>query len=73
MNFHLKVSVPANTTAIVHLPAFDDDVVSEGRQLLSNLNSVKVLGFENRKLKIEIGSGDYHFTVTTRVKRSSKP
>lgn len=54
----LEVEIPANTTANVYLP------VRQG-QLLSatNGNEFKVIGEENGRKKIAIGSGHYKFTI----------
>jgi alpha-L-rhamnosidase len=72
-DFNLNTSIPANTSAIVYLPAYDGGVVTEGSRLLNEVEGIKVLGFENRKFKIQVGSGKYNFVVSTVEKRNSNP
>lgn len=57
--FELKVSIPANTSAKIYLPSKADVSIKE---LITNKN-IKPLKFENDKLIVEIGSGNYHFIV----------
>ncbi len=59
--FDLRVSIPANTTATVYLPAKDIKSVTEDGKDLTNdagINSVKM---EADHAVLEIASGDYHF------------
>ena len=62
-SFELNIKVPGNTKATVCLPAgnssgvYLDDVAVEKQQ------DVKVLGLENGKLAVEVGSGTYRFLV----------
>lgn len=62
-SFHLKVTIPANTTAFVYLPAISSSKIFEGNNLLKNVKSIKFLGFEKGKAKLKIGSGSYSFLV----------
>lgn len=64
--FALDLIVPANTTAVVHLPATDASQVSEGSRSISNRTDAAVLGIEKNKLKIGVGSGVYHFFVASK-------
>lgn len=57
--FHLKVTVPANASAVVVLPVRDQALVTEGGQPLATLNAVQSL--EPEGLAVRIGSGDYDF------------
>lgn len=55
-NFELSVSIPANTTAIVYLPAADGaPVYVDGKPVKTRMI--------NGKAAYDIGSGDYHFRV----------
>ncbi len=72
-DFTLNVSLPVNTSAIIYLPAYDGATVTEGSRLLHEVADAKVLGFENRKFKIQVGSGNYKFVVSTVEKRNSNP
>jgi alpha-L-rhamnosidase len=61
--FTLKVSIPANTTATVYVPATSLNSVGEGRL---NWPAIKASGvssfrFENSRAVLEVGSGDYTF------------
>jgi alpha-L-rhamnosidase len=59
--FNWKVSIPANTTAILYIPASD---IKE----IQSLEGVKFLRVENKKVMVEAGSGDYEFNVTYNMK-----
>ena len=61
--FDWTVSIPANSKAIIYLPAGNiNDVRCDGKSL-SVLSGAKELSAENGKAKVEIGSGDYHFEI----------
>lgn len=62
-SYTLKVDIPANSEAIVYLPAADVKKITEYGLPLSEVSSVSILGEENGKLKIKIGSGNYLFVV----------
>lgn len=62
-SFHLKATIPANTTAFVYLPASSSLKITEGNNLLKNVKGIKFLGFEKGKAKLKIGSGSYSFVV----------
>ncbi|HEX8461632.1 MAG TPA: family 78 glycoside hydrolase catalytic domain [Segetibacter sp.] len=59
--FVLKVSIPANTTATVYVPAAKVEDVTESGKLLSAAKGIKLISFEDGQVKIEVGSGDYTF------------
>lgn len=61
-NFSLHVTIPANTRAIVYLPAKKKDNVKESGKPASLSAGIKFTGCESDKCSFEIGSGDYHFT-----------
>lgn len=58
----LEVTVPANTTATVYLPATDESQVKEGGGQLANAN-LAIKAKENGYIMVDIGSGNYHFTI----------
>lgn len=62
-SFQLKVEIPANTTAIVYLPATASSKIFEGNSLIEKNNEIKLIEFENGKAKLKIGSGSYFFEV----------
>ena len=57
----LKVSIPANTTALVCLPVADPTQVKEGNIEAGMSQGVSYLGLENYKVNYEIASGQYRF------------
>jgi alpha-L-rhamnosidase len=64
-HFHWEISIPANTSATVYIPAKDVGQISEGAHksvLLSE--GLKFTGMENDHYAVfEVGSGDYSFLV----------
>jgi alpha-L-rhamnosidase len=62
--FRLALSVPANATATVHLPAAGGRSLREGRQALT-AKTAGVLALQRTadEAIVEVGSGDYVFTV----------
>jgi alpha-L-rhamnosidase len=62
-NFQLTLSVPANTTAFVYLPTTEAIRVREGNILLDQSRDISVVGVNNGKLKLKIGSGTYNFSI----------
>ena len=59
--FTLKLTVPANTTATVYLPAKDAASVTESGKILAKIAGVKSVQMEVGCAVLEVGSGDYHF------------
>jgi alpha-L-rhamnosidase len=59
--FHLNVTVPANTTAKVFIPARNVQSVTEGGQALAKAEAVKLLGHDGATVTVEVGSGEYAF------------
>ena len=58
------VKIPVNTKAIIYLPTAHPDLVTEGNRPINNANGMYILGTVHGKLKIEVGSGSYHFFVS---------
>jgi len=60
----LNVTIPANTNAIILLPAENPDMIKEGGQTLNSnrSNGIHKVVREKRMTKIEVGSGIYNFT-----------
>lgn len=56
------VSVPPNSTAVVHFPANSFNI-REGDTALKTGNGINDLGRDENSIIWEIGSGDYHFTM----------
>ncbi len=61
--FDLKVNIPVNTTAKIFLPAQENASVSEDGISIAQRKDMKLLGYENGKLIVSVGSGIYHFVV----------
>lgn len=61
--FHWNISVPANTKAKVYLPATDASGIKEGGKNITGVDGVKVLGLEKGRVVLEVGSGNYGFSV----------
>jgi alpha-L-rhamnosidase len=59
--FELEVSIPANTTATVYLPAKDRESVQENGQSLSKSKLVKFERVEGDRVILTVESGSYHF------------
>jgi alpha-L-rhamnosidase len=59
----LNVTIPANTTATVLLPAKSAEAVTEGHQPLAQAAGVKFLRMENGRAVLEVGSGEYQFAA----------
>lgn len=57
----LDVTVPANTTATVRIPARDASAVTEGGKPAARAEGVKFLRQEDGKALFEVGSGTYRF------------
>ncbi|MEI7728056.1 MAG: family 78 glycoside hydrolase catalytic domain [Verrucomicrobiota bacterium] len=61
--FELRVTIPVNTTATVHIPAASAADVTESRQPLDKAEGVQVRGQEGNVVLLEIGSGTYNFVA----------
>jgi len=60
----LRVEIPANTTAIVHVPSQSGTPVTEGGVAAESAPGVVHLGRENGAALYEVGAGRYVFTST---------
>jgi alpha-L-rhamnosidase len=63
--FSLKVSIPANTTATVYVPAPDPSQVTESGQPAAQSEGVKFLRAEAGCAVFEVRSGKYQFAAPT--------
>ncbi len=64
--FELRVSIPANTTATVYLPAKDIKFVTESGRPVEHAKGIRILGQENNQIVFQIGSGNYLFVSRTK-------
>jgi alpha-L-rhamnosidase len=60
-SLRLDVTIPANTTATVHIPARDAASVLEGKKPASQAQAVRFVGMRDGNAIFEIGSGIFHF------------
>ena len=59
--FELEVTIPANTTATVYLPARDAASVTESGKELAQAQGVKFLRTEGDRVVLAVESGSYRF------------
>lgn len=62
--FTLRVTIPANTTATVHVPASKAEDVTEGGMAAGDARGVTFLRLEDGAALYAVGSGDYTFRST---------
>jgi len=60
-HFGLNVTLPANTTATVYLPAENLSSITEGGQPLARVKGVKLFRQEDDRVVLQVGSGQYAF------------
>jgi alpha-L-rhamnosidase len=60
----MEVTIPANTTAAVYVPAKDASGITESGKPASKAEGVKFLRLENGAAVYEVGSGNYRFQST---------
>jgi len=63
-NIILKVLIPANTTAFVYLPIYDELLVKEGPVNANSSPGVHYKGKENKSIVYGIDSGQYKFVFS---------
>jgi alpha-L-rhamnosidase len=61
--FMLDVEIPANTTAVVYVPATAAASIMENNRALSDAKELSVMEKEGNYIPIQVGSGQYHFTT----------
>jgi alpha-L-rhamnosidase len=62
-NLLFHVSIPANTRAVIYVPASSEKAVTESGKRIAKIKEIKLLGEEEGYVVCEAGSGDYRFTV----------
>jgi alpha-L-rhamnosidase len=60
--FYLNIKVPANTTALIYVPAKDEKSVMSGNTAALKSEDVNFTEMEDGKAVFRIGSGNYRFT-----------
>ena len=59
----MSVTVPANTSARVYIPASSENKVTENGIALSSSEGIKILGNKDGYVELEVGSGNYSFVI----------
>ena len=59
--FEWNISIPANTSATVYIPAKSLNDVLESGNNLANAEGVTDVKFDNGKVVLQVASGDYQF------------
>ncbi|MGE4587942.1 MAG: glycoside hydrolase family 78 protein [Mangrovibacterium sp.] len=59
--FEWELVIPANTQARVYLPAIELKHITENGELLKQVKGIRLIGFENSRAILEVGSGQYLF------------
>jgi alpha-L-rhamnosidase len=59
--FRWKITIPANTTATVYMPAASAESVTESAKPVAQARGVKLLKAENGRAVFSVGSGNYSF------------
>ncbi|MBL7737976.1 MAG: family 78 glycoside hydrolase catalytic domain [Chitinophagaceae bacterium] len=60
--FEWKISIPANTSATVHIPATGAEEITENGLPLSSIKEIRVIKEEEGTVVLEVPSGNYSFT-----------
>jgi alpha-L-rhamnosidase len=60
----LSLNIPVNTTATVHLPTKDISSVTEGETSVADIPDITSVGGPKESVRLQIGSGEYHFRVS---------
>lgn len=61
--FELLVSIPVNTTATVYVPATENQQLTESNKAVKGNADIKLIGYEQGRAVLQIGSGNYTFKV----------
>ncbi len=59
--FSMDVVIPANTTAVIYIPASTTESITESGKQLSELKEITINGKEGNYMVLQVGSGTYHF------------
>ncbi|MFP4365896.1 MAG: family 78 glycoside hydrolase catalytic domain [Bacteroidales bacterium] len=60
---YFQIVVPVNTTARVVLPAKNPDALTDKGNPVTESDYLKIMGYEDGYVNLELGSGSYRFTV----------
>jgi len=59
--FEWKISIPANTSALVYIPANSEKQVTESGKSINKISGIQFLRMEGSNAVFEVGSGHYDF------------
>jgi alpha-L-rhamnosidase len=59
--FHWKVTIPANTTATVYVPAASAETLTENGKPIAQARGVKLVKMESGRAVLAVGAGNYSF------------
>lgn len=62
-SFEMKLSIPANSTATVYLPATSVDSLTESGQSIEKATGVSLLRMEAKRAVLRVDSGEYAFSA----------
>jgi alpha-L-rhamnosidase len=62
-SFNWHITIPANTRALVYVPAASEQQVKEGNAAISGKDEVKFVKMEGGYAVFEAGSGEYDFSA----------
>lgn len=61
--FTLEVEIPANTSAVVYVPASLNTTITEGGKPLAEVPEIQISGVEKGYVVLRVGSGKYRFVA----------
>ena len=67
--FMMVTEIPANTNAVIYIPASIADSITESGKKLSELNDITITGKEGNYIVLKVGSGTYHFSSSLSIDR----
>lgn len=62
--FEWHIIIPANTKAQVYIPANEASAITEKGKRIDEHSDIKIIGEENGRVVVELGSGEYQFLST---------
>jgi hypothetical protein len=71
--FNWEITIPANTTATVYVPAKENSLVKEGGKKAGKSKGVKFVKWENNRAVFEMQSGSYSFSSDGVIKDITTP
>ena len=59
----MNVTIPANTTALIYIPFSSGSTIKESGKDIPEMKDIQVLGVENGRKILKVGSGVYSFVI----------